>query len=92
MGVITDEEEEEEEEKKKMKTMLVGVTLDTRSRELLTWSLVKLALPGDHVIALHVLPSSFGITISTTINSRFWFQLILKLQSFYEIPSKFASF
>ncbi|XP_039138942.1 LEAF RUST 10 DISEASE-RESISTANCE LOCUS RECEPTOR-LIKE PROTEIN KINASE-like 1.3 [Dioscorea cayenensis subsp. rotundata] len=69
MGVITDEEEEEEEEKKKMKTMLVGVTLDTRSRELLTWSLVKLALPGDHVIALHVLPSSFDKSDSNVLLS-----------------------
>ncbi|KAJ0962265.1 hypothetical protein J5N97_030093 [Dioscorea zingiberensis] len=40
-------------------TILVGVTLDTRSRELLTWSLVNHALPGDSVVALHVLPSSY---------------------------------
>ncbi|KAJ0969482.1 hypothetical protein J5N97_022359 [Dioscorea zingiberensis] len=50
---------EEEEEEEKMKTILVGVTLDTRSRELLTWSLVNHALPGDSVVALHVLPSSY---------------------------------
>ncbi|MED6189162.1 hypothetical protein PIB30_093136 [Stylosanthes scabra] len=35
--------------------VLVGVKLDTRSRQLLTWALVKVAEPGDHVIALHVL-------------------------------------
>lgn len=35
--------------------VLVGVKLDPRSRELLTWALVKVAEPGDVVIALHVL-------------------------------------
>ncbi|KAG2716160.1 hypothetical protein I3760_03G110900 [Carya illinoinensis] len=35
--------------------VVVGVKLDPRSRELLTWALVKVAQPGDHVIALHVL-------------------------------------
>ncbi|TKY73808.1 Proline-rich receptor protein kinase PERK9 [Spatholobus suberectus] len=35
--------------------VLVGVKLDPRSRELLTWALVKVAEPGDLVIALHVL-------------------------------------
>ncbi|KAJ1401237.1 UspA [Sesbania bispinosa] len=33
--------------------VLVGVKLDPRSRELLTWALVKVAEPGDLVIALH---------------------------------------
>ncbi|CAJ1974808.1 unnamed protein product [Sphenostylis stenocarpa] len=37
--------------------VLVGVKLDPRSRELLTWALVKVAEPGDLVIALHVLDS-----------------------------------
>ncbi|KAG6504624.1 hypothetical protein ZIOFF_036958 [Zingiber officinale] len=36
--------------------MVVGVKMDADSRELLTWSLVKLADAGDRVIALHVLP------------------------------------
>ncbi|KAK7316937.1 hypothetical protein RJT34_00766 [Clitoria ternatea] len=35
--------------------VLVGVKLDPRSRELLTWALVKVAQPGDLVVALHVL-------------------------------------
>ncbi|CAL0306676.1 unnamed protein product [Lupinus luteus] len=35
--------------------VLVGVKLDHRSRELLTWSLVKVAEPGDLVIALHAI-------------------------------------
>ncbi|XP_014523293.1 receptor-like kinase LIP2 isoform X1 [Vigna radiata var. radiata] len=37
--------------------VLVGVKLDPSSRELLTWALVKVAEPGDIVIALHVLDS-----------------------------------
>ncbi|CAK7346908.1 unnamed protein product [Dovyalis caffra] len=36
-------------------TVIVGVKLDSASRELLTWALVKVAQPGDTVIALHVL-------------------------------------
>ncbi|EXB28442.1 Proline-rich receptor-like protein kinase PERK1 [Morus notabilis] len=35
--------------------VLVGIRLDAPSRELLTWALVKVAQPGDCVIALHVL-------------------------------------
>ncbi|KAK6923468.1 Protein kinase domain [Dillenia turbinata] len=42
------------------RTVVVGVRLDKRSRELLTWALVKVAQSGDRVIALHVLhPSTF---------------------------------
>ncbi|KAL6962247.1 hypothetical protein U1Q18_037203 [Sarracenia purpurea var. burkii] len=37
------------------RTVVVGVKLNSQSRELLTWALVKVAQPGDHVIALHVL-------------------------------------
>lgn len=37
------------------RTVVVGVKLDAHSRELLTWALVKVAQPGDRVIALHVL-------------------------------------
>ncbi|XVE95553.1 hypothetical protein REPUB_Repub02eG0107800 [Reevesia pubescens] len=36
-------------------TVVVGVKLDSPSRELLTWALVKVAQSGDSVIALHVL-------------------------------------
>ncbi|KAC9618559.1 hypothetical protein E3N88_33492 [Mikania micrantha] len=38
-----------------IRTVVVGVKLDSESRELLTWALVKAAHPGDRVIALHVL-------------------------------------
>lgn len=37
------------------RTVVVGVKLDSPSRELLTWALVKVAQPGDIVVALHVL-------------------------------------
>ncbi|CAN6681615.1 hypothetical protein ACFX13_017548 [Malus domestica] len=37
------------------RSVVVGVKLDSKSRELLTWALVKVAQPGDRVIALHVL-------------------------------------
>ncbi|XP_039016845.1 probable receptor-like serine/threonine-protein kinase At5g57670 [Hibiscus syriacus] len=39
-------------------TVLVGVKLDADSKELLTWALVKVAQPGDQVIALHILDSA----------------------------------
>ncbi|KAL2458113.1 Protein kinase protein with adenine nucleotide alpha hydrolase-like domain [Abeliophyllum distichum] len=41
--------------------VVVGVKLDARSRELLTWALVKVAQSGDRVIALHIIdPSTEG--------------------------------
>lgn len=40
------------------RTVVVGVKIDSRSRELLTWALVKIAEPGDLVVALHVLDAS----------------------------------
>lgn len=46
------------------RTVVVGVKLDSQSKELLTWALVKVALPGDQVIALHVLDSSTECTSS----------------------------
>ncbi|XP_042062657.1 probable serine/threonine-protein kinase PBL5 [Salvia splendens] len=35
--------------------VVVGLKVDSRSKELLTWALVKVAQSGDRVIALHVL-------------------------------------
>ncbi|KAL7155825.1 hypothetical protein ABFS83_03G101600 [Erythranthe nasuta] len=40
------------------RTVVVGVKLDSHSRELLTWALVKVAHAGDCVIALHVLDNN----------------------------------
>ncbi|CAN6721023.1 unnamed protein product [Malus baccata var. baccata] len=42
------------------RSVVVGVKLDSKSRELLTWALVKVAQPGDRVIALHVLGKNDG--------------------------------
>ncbi|KAJ8769127.1 hypothetical protein K2173_000902 [Erythroxylum novogranatense] len=44
--------------------VVVGVKLDVQSKELLTWALMKVANPGDRVIALHVLDSVSGGTSS----------------------------
>lgn len=42
------------------KVVVVGVKLDKQSTQLLTWTLMKIAQPGDRVIALHVLQASSG--------------------------------
>ncbi|CAA2953579.1 probable receptor-like serine threonine- kinase At5g57670 [Olea europaea subsp. europaea] len=44
--------------------VVVGVKLDARSRELLTWALVKVAQSGDRVIALHILDPSTASLLS----------------------------
>ncbi|XP_050363713.1 LOW QUALITY PROTEIN: protein kinase STUNTED [Argentina anserina] len=44
-----------EAEMDKGRSVVVGVKLDSKSRELLTWALVKVAESGDSVIAIHVL-------------------------------------
>ena len=36
------------------KNVLVGIILDGQSRQLLNWAIVKVAEPGDCVIAVHV--------------------------------------
>lgn len=41
--------------------VVVGVKMDGESRELLTWALVKVAQPGDRVIALHILEQTTSI-------------------------------
>lgn len=39
----------------RIRTVMVGVKFDASSSELLDWALVKVAEPGDTVIALHIL-------------------------------------
>lgn len=39
---------------KKKKNVLVGIRVDSHSRELLNWAIVKVAEPGDCVVAVHV--------------------------------------
>ncbi|KAI9128233.1 hypothetical protein K1719_001226 [Acacia pycnantha] len=38
----------------KRKNVLVGIKIDNQSRQLLNWALVKVARPGDCVVAVHV--------------------------------------
>ena len=40
------------------KNVLVGIRFDGHTKELLDWALVKVADPGDRVIALHVCRNS----------------------------------
>ncbi|KAJ4823801.1 hypothetical protein Tsubulata_028969 [Turnera subulata] len=40
------------------RNVLVGIRIDSHSRELLNWAIVKVAEPGDCVIAVHVCASS----------------------------------
>ncbi|GMI88069.1 hypothetical protein like AT2G16750 [Hibiscus trionum] len=40
------------------KKVLVGIRFDNQSRDLLNWAIVKVAEPGDCVVAVHVSPSS----------------------------------
>nr|CAD1817784.1 unnamed protein product [Ananas comosus var. bracteatus] len=63
------DEEEEEEEAAAKKTMVVGIKMDSQSREILTWALVKLASPGDRVVAIHILPSSSSYSSSSSSSS-----------------------
>lgn len=50
------------------RSVLVGVRLDQQSKELLTWALMKVAQPGDLVVALHVLHSSTEVEQSTLLS------------------------
>lgn len=43
--------------KTRRNVLIVGVKLNSSSRELLTWTLAKFANSGDHVIALHIASS-----------------------------------
>ncbi|XP_048234219.1 protein kinase STUNTED isoform X2 [Ricinus communis] len=52
---------EEEAEAVARRNVLVGIRIDSHSRELLDWALVKVAEPGDCVIAVHVCRSSSAL-------------------------------
>ncbi|KDP29658.1 hypothetical protein JCGZ_18820 [Jatropha curcas] len=51
---------EEDNQVFERRNVLVGIKINSRSRELLNWALVKVAEPGDCVIAVHVCRSSRG--------------------------------
>ncbi|KAL0927753.1 hypothetical protein M5K25_001960 [Dendrobium thyrsiflorum] len=45
---------EVKDERKDRKTIVLGIRTDSKSRELLTWTLVNVAISGDRVVAIHV--------------------------------------
>lgn len=51
--------------------VLVGVKLDQRSKELLTWALVKVAQSGDRVVAVHVLTDAATVTMTGEFDQQF---------------------
>ncbi|TQE00493.1 hypothetical protein C1H46_013919 [Malus baccata] len=52
---------------KKKNVVLVGIPIDSQSTELLGWALVKVAQPGDCVIAAHVCRSSDYVSKAKTM-------------------------
>lgn len=48
--------------------VVVGVKMDSRSNELLTWAMVKIAQSGDRVIALHVIDPNTGMFCKFPLN------------------------
>lgn len=57
------------------RTVVVGMKLDGASRELLTWALVKVAQPGDRVIALHVLNNNGRFSLFLVFEKKLIFRL-----------------
>lgn len=51
--------------------VVVGVKLDQRSKELLTWALVKVAQSGDRVVAVHVLTDAAAVTMTGEFDQQF---------------------
>lgn len=62
--------------------VVVGVKLDSRSRELLTWALVKISKPGDRVIALHVISPKTGIICLSFEGYTLYFVKIIRNERF----------
>lgn len=50
--------EELEAKATERRNVLVGIRIDSHSRELLSWAIAKVAEPGDCVVAVHVCGSS----------------------------------
>ncbi len=53
--------------------LVVGMRLTASSREMLTWTIAKIARPGDHILALHVStsPISGSSTTKTPLHCHF---------------------
>ncbi|KAK4754614.1 hypothetical protein SAY87_002718 [Trapa incisa] len=56
-------------EEKRKKCVVVGIRLDGYSRELISWAIVKVADPGDQVLALHVCHSDGSLEEQSKLDS-----------------------
>ncbi|KAK3193961.1 hypothetical protein Dsin_025271 [Dipteronia sinensis] len=66
--------------KKEKKNVVVGIRIDSRSREILSWALVKVAEPGDSIIAVHVCRNSDNVSKNKSL-----------LESYLEVYEGFCS-
>ncbi|KAJ3683478.1 hypothetical protein LUZ60_013705 [Juncus effusus] len=80
MGIPNTENQTEESEGSTMETrggeeekkiVLIGVKMDSRSREMLTWALVNLAGSGDQFVACHVIttPGASSSALNSELDS-----------------------
>jgi hypothetical protein len=58
---LSGKEEKEEEGRK----LIVGMCLTPSCREMLTWTIAKIAQPGDHILVLHVSTTSISVFSGT---------------------------
>ncbi|KAK0583069.1 hypothetical protein LWI29_033018 [Acer saccharum] len=66
--------------KKEKKNVVVGIRIDNRSREILSWALAKVAEPGDSIIAVHVCRNSDHVSKNKSL-----------LESYLEVYEGFCS-
>lgn len=59
----------------KNRNVLVGIRIDSHSRDLLSWALVKVAEPGDSVIVIHVCRNAGNSLFSLLISEPYGFNL-----------------
>ncbi|XP_078433885.1 protein kinase STUNTED-like isoform X1 [Wolffia australiana] len=69
--------------------VVVGVRMDAQSRELLTWALVKVAQPGDRVVALHIIVNDRSDRRSGLGSCS---SLVSRLNSFHSVLSVYEGF
>lgn len=62
-------------EQMKNRKVLVGIRIDSHSRDLLSWALVKVAEPGDSVIAIHVCRNAGNPLFPLLISEPYGFNL-----------------
>jgi hypothetical protein len=69
--------EEVEAKATERRNVLVGIRIDSHSRELLSWAIAKVAEPGDCVVAVHVCGSSGNAFNSSVVFFFYFFKKIL---------------